>query len=175
MGEARHEGVDRGLHCVCAVCGFMFRLVSAHTHQRSHFPLLTSGLTFCLYAHPPTLTFPSLLPWILGTPSQGDGDYEICNDFIIDDWLRMKIAASEEELVKEKDCVSHLIGRMGGSCALRGAEDTTVSVNLRPLLPGREVGAVIGEDRPSAPLHPSGGVIDAGASNKICEVWSLIV
>ena len=23
--------------------------------------------------------------------SKGDGDYEICNDFIIDDWLRMKI------------------------------------------------------------------------------------
>ena len=23
--------------------------------------------------------------------SNGDGDYEICNDFIIDDWLRMKI------------------------------------------------------------------------------------
>lgn len=24
--------------------------------------------------------------------SKGDGDYEICNDFILDDWLRQKIA-----------------------------------------------------------------------------------
>lgn len=34
--------------------------------------------------------------------------------------------ASEDELQKEKECVSHLIGMMGGSCSLRGAEDTTV-------------------------------------------------
>ncbi|MEW5298814.1 MAG: hypothetical protein WDW38_000445 [Sanguina aurantia] len=58
--------------------------------------------------------------------SKGDGDYEICDDFLIDDWLRMKIRASEEELAKEKDCVSHLIGVSGGSCALRGGVDTTV-------------------------------------------------
>ncbi|KAG2431537.1 hypothetical protein HXX76_009551 [Chlamydomonas incerta] len=58
--------------------------------------------------------------------SKGDGDYEICDNFIVDEWLRAKIRASEDELQKEKECVSHLIGMMGGSCALRGAEDTTV-------------------------------------------------
>lgn len=39
---------------------------------------------------------------------------------------REKIAATEDELAKEASCVSHLLGRMGGSCELRGAEDTTV-------------------------------------------------
>mmetsp|Transcript_11079 Transcript_11079/g.19248 ORF Transcript_11079/g.19248 Transcript_11079/m.19248 type:complete len:414 (-) Transcript_11079:520-1761(-) len=58
--------------------------------------------------------------------STGDGSYEICNDFILDDWLRKKIAATEEELVKERACVSHLIGLMGESCDIRGAVDTTV-------------------------------------------------
>lgn len=38
----------------------------------------------------------------------------------------MKIRASEDELAKEKECVSHLIGVSGGSCALRGGVDTTV-------------------------------------------------
>jgi len=58
--------------------------------------------------------------------SKGDGDYEICNDFILDDWLRSKIQKSEEELDQEKSCVSDLIGLSGGSCAIRGAPDTTV-------------------------------------------------
>ncbi len=58
--------------------------------------------------------------------SKGDGDYEICDDFIVDEWLRNKIRSSEDELQKEKECVSHLIGMMGGACSLRGVEDTTV-------------------------------------------------
>lgn len=58
--------------------------------------------------------------------SKGDGDYEICNDFILDDYLRAKIAASEEELDKERSCVSHLTGVSGGACDIRGAPDTTV-------------------------------------------------
>eukprot|EP00200_Dunaliella_tertiolecta_P000442 CAMPEP_0202362368 /NCGR_PEP_ID=MMETSP1126-20121109/14569_1 /ASSEMBLY_ACC=CAM_ASM_000457 /TAXON_ID=3047 /ORGANISM="Dunaliella tertiolecta, Strain CCMP1320" /LENGTH=429 /DNA_ID=CAMNT_0048956527 /DNA_START=39 /DNA_END=1328 /DNA_ORIENTATION=+ len=59
--------------------------------------------------------------------SKGDGDYEICNDFIIDDWLRMKIKAAEEELIQERDCVSHLIGREGGACAIGpNTPDTSV-------------------------------------------------
>ncbi|PNH00762.1 Malate dehydrogenase [NADP], chloroplastic, partial [Tetrabaena socialis] len=58
--------------------------------------------------------------------SKGDGDYEIINGFIVDEWLRNKIKATEDELQKEKECVSHLIGIMGGACALRGGEDTTV-------------------------------------------------
>lgn len=41
--------------------------------------------------------------------SNGDGDYEIVDDFVIDDWLRQKLSASEDELVKERDCVGHLI------------------------------------------------------------------
>eukprot|EP00877_Chromochloris_zofingiensis_P000258 jgi/Chrzof1/10232/Cz04g33150.t1_MDH5[v5.2] len=56
--------------------------------------------------------------------SSGDGDYEVCDDFIIDDWLRQKLKASEDELVKEKECVGHLIGVEGAACRLVGAEDT---------------------------------------------------
>ena len=40
---------------------------------------------------------------------QGDGSYEVIPDFEIDDWLRAKIQASEEELLKERDCVGHLV------------------------------------------------------------------
>lgn len=58
--------------------------------------------------------------------SNGDGDYEICKDFIIDDYLQAKIQATEDELAKEKDCVSHLIGVLGGACSIRGGLDTTV-------------------------------------------------
>ncbi len=51
--------------------------------------------------------------------SKGDGNYEVCDDFIIDDWLRKKIQASEEELIKERDCVGHLIGVSGAACEIR--------------------------------------------------------
>lgn len=50
--------------------------------------------------------------------STGDGNYEVCDDFIIDDWLRKKISATEEELVKEKECVGHLIGTQGAACRI---------------------------------------------------------
>lgn len=56
--------------------------------------------------------------------SKGDGDYEVCDDFIIDDWLRKKIQATEEELVKEKECVGHLIGMTGAACRIGPGEDT---------------------------------------------------
>ncbi|KAF6251988.1 lactate dehydrogenase/glycoside hydrolase [Scenedesmus sp. NREL 46B-D3] len=56
--------------------------------------------------------------------SKGDGDYEVCDDFIIDDWLRKKITATEEELVKEKECVGHLIGMTGAACRIGPGEDT---------------------------------------------------
>lgn len=58
--------------------------------------------------------------------SKGDGDYEIVDGFIIDDWLRMKIKASEDELAKEKECVGHLIGISGAACQLVGAADTSI-------------------------------------------------
>lgn len=58
--------------------------------------------------------------------SKGDGSYEVCDDFIIDDWLRSKIRATEDELIKEKECVGHLIGTVGAACELRGKEDTTL-------------------------------------------------
>ncbi len=58
--------------------------------------------------------------------STGDGNYEICNDFILDDWLRAKIHESEKELDNERGCVSHLIGMAGGACAITGVPDTTV-------------------------------------------------
>lgn len=70
--------------------------------------------------HPRHLLLPSALP----CRSSGDGDYEVCDDFIIDDWLRQKLKASEDELVKEKECVGHLIGVEGAACRLVGAEDT---------------------------------------------------
>lgn len=41
--------------------------------------------------------------------SNGDGDYEIIDDFVIDEWLQMKLDKSQEELVGERSCVSHLI------------------------------------------------------------------
>ena len=50
--------------------------------------------------------------------SKGDGDYEICDDFIIDDWLRSKINASVEELTKERECVGHLIGAPNPVCRI---------------------------------------------------------
>jgi malate dehydrogenase (NADP+) len=57
--------------------------------------------------------------------SKGDGDYEVCDDFIIDDWLRQKINASQEEIVKEKECVGHLIGAAAPVCRIeKGQEDT---------------------------------------------------
>lgn len=54
--------------------------------------------------------------------SNGDGNYEVVPDFVIDDWLRDKIKASEQELIRERDCVSHLIGLEGASCII--TEDT---------------------------------------------------
>lgn len=54
--------------------------------------------------------------------SKGDGSYELVDDFYIDEWLQAKIKASEDELIKELDCVKHLVGEDGGSCAI--AEDT---------------------------------------------------
>jgi malate dehydrogenase (NADP+) len=56
--------------------------------------------------------------------SKGDGDYEVIDDFIIDDWLRTKIKSTEEELVKEKECVGHLIGIQGAACRIGPGEDT---------------------------------------------------
>lgn len=54
--------------------------------------------------------------------SNGDGDYDIVPDFVVDEWLRGKIKASEEELIRERECVSHLIGLEGASCRI--TEDT---------------------------------------------------
>ncbi|CAK0750664.1 hypothetical protein CVIRNUC_002008 [Coccomyxa viridis] len=41
--------------------------------------------------------------------SQGEGRYHVCDDFAIDDWLREKILESEDELIRERECVSHLL------------------------------------------------------------------
>ncbi|KAK9906485.1 hypothetical protein WJX75_002700 [Coccomyxa subellipsoidea] len=41
--------------------------------------------------------------------SRADGRYEVVDNFMIDEWLDEKIMASEEELLKERACVSHLI------------------------------------------------------------------
>jgi len=58
--------------------------------------------------------------------STGDGSYEIVEGLEINDWLRERIAVSEEELTKEADCVSHLTGKTGGACELQGAEADTM-------------------------------------------------
>eukprot|EP00803_Ostreobium_quekettii_P006890 evm.model.scf_64.17 EVM.evm.TU.scf_64.17 scf_64:137910-142967(+) len=50
--------------------------------------------------------------------SSGNGDYEVIPGFAMDEWLREKIRASEEELVRERECVSHLIGLEGGACSI---------------------------------------------------------
>ncbi|GBF91076.1 NADP-Malate dehydrogenase [Raphidocelis subcapitata] len=57
--------------------------------------------------------------------STGDGDYTVCDDFIIDDWLRSKINASLDELVKEKECVGHLIGTSNPVCRINKDEPDT--------------------------------------------------
>lgn len=55
--------------------------------------------------------------------SKGDGNWEFVTDFEINDWLKEKIAASVEELSKERDCVGHLIpGSSFAACAI--TEDT---------------------------------------------------
>ncbi len=41
--------------------------------------------------------------------ARSPGDYEIIEDFVIDDWLQMKLDKTQEELVGERSCVSHLI------------------------------------------------------------------
>jgi malate dehydrogenase (NADP+) len=58
---------------------------------------------------------------------QGDGDYEVITDFEIDDWLRQKIKASEDELLKERNCVGHLIPN---------AEEAFCEITEDTMLPG---------------------------------------
>ena len=47
------------------------------------------------------------------------GEYELVppEEIEINDYLRAKIRASEEELLNERSCVQHLYGEMGGSCS----------------------------------------------------------
>ncbi len=59
--------------------------------------------------------------------SKGDGDYEVIDDFIIDEWLREKIKATEDELIKERNCVSHLIP---------GAPPAACEIMADTMLPG---------------------------------------
>ncbi|KAF6167714.1 hypothetical protein GIB67_017209 [Kingdonia uniflora] len=60
--------------------------------------------------------------------SDGDGDYELAKDVIIDDFLRARIKKSEAELLAEKRCVAHLTGEGNAFCDL--PEDT--------MLPGEQ-------------------------------------
>jgi len=63
--------------------------------------------------------------------STGDGSYEFVEGLEINDWLRERMAKSEEELAGEKGCVSHIMGTAhvssGDGCPI-DLEDT--------LLPG---------------------------------------
>jgi len=54
--------------------------------------------------------------------SKGNGDWEMIEDFTINPWLKERMLKSEEELINERNCVSHLTGMQGGSCDLQ--EDT---------------------------------------------------
>lgn len=56
--------------------------------------------------------------------SDGDGEYELVDDFVIDDWLREKIKATEDELVKERNCVGHLLPRPIAPPVCEITEDT---------------------------------------------------
>ena len=58
--------------------------------------------------------------------STGDGSYEIVEGLEINAWLKERIQTSQDELTKEAACVSHLTGKMGGSCELKGAEADTM-------------------------------------------------
>ncbi|KAI3974810.1 hypothetical protein MKX01_028070 [Papaver californicum] len=52
--------------------------------------------------------------------SEGNGDYELVKDVIIDDYLRARIKKSEDELLAEKKCVAHLTGEGNAYCDLPG-------------------------------------------------------
>lgn len=52
--------------------------------------------------------------------SEGDGDYELVEDVIFDDYLRARIKKSEDELLAEKKCVAHLTGEGNAYCDLPG-------------------------------------------------------
>ncbi|PIA37139.1 hypothetical protein AQUCO_03000008v1 [Aquilegia coerulea] len=54
--------------------------------------------------------------------SDGDGDYELVKDVLMDDFLRERIKKSEAELLAEKRCVGHLTGEGDAYCDL--PEDT---------------------------------------------------
>ena len=55
--------------------------------------------------------------------SKGDGDWEFAQGFEVNDWLKGKIASTVDELVKEAQCVGHLIpGSDTAMCAI--TEDT---------------------------------------------------
>ena len=58
---------------------------------------------------------------------QGEGRHHVCDDFAIDDWLREKILASEDELIRERECVSHL---------LPNAEPAACRITQETSLPG---------------------------------------
>ncbi|XP_068651835.1 malate dehydrogenase [NADP], chloroplastic [Aristolochia californica] len=60
--------------------------------------------------------------------SEGNGDYELVPDVIIDDFLRERIKKTEAELLAEKRCVAHLTGEGNAFCDL--PEDT--------MLPGEQ-------------------------------------
>ncbi|CAI5527391.1 unnamed protein product [Closterium sp. Naga37s-1] len=50
--------------------------------------------------------------------SKGDGDYEVVSGLTVDEYLRARIKKTEDKLVAEKKCVSHLIGLDNGYCDL---------------------------------------------------------
>jgi hypothetical protein len=49
--------------------------------------------------------------------SKGDGDYEICQDFILDDWLRKKIAVSALDSVAAGEPLAACITDSSYPCA----------------------------------------------------------
>lgn len=56
--------------------------------------------------------------------SNGDGTYEVIDDFVIDDWLRAKLDATQNELIQERDCVGHLIPNSDRPAVCTIKEDT---------------------------------------------------
>eukprot|EP00793_Prasinoderma_coloniale_P005809 PRCOL_00004283-RA len=73
---------------------------------------------------------PEGLVYSMPARSKGDGSYELvpASELKLDDpWLKEKMAASADELSKERDCVSHLIpDSPPAACGINKEEDTWI-------------------------------------------------
>ncbi|GJP66343.1 hypothetical protein CLOP_g23248 [Closterium sp. NIES-67] len=81
-------------------------------------PLRATGSRSGVYTKGNTYGIDDDLIFSLPCRSKGDGDYEVVPGLIVDEYLRARIQKTEDELLAEKKCVSHLIGLENGYCDL---------------------------------------------------------